>query len=307
MRSFFLALLCCGSAASAQTIYRWTDKHGEVHYSDDPAAAPKGAKVEATTGEELMVVPAAPVAPRAAVRPAASSPPVATRAKQQGPVEVRLTKIEVELSDEDRRYIEEALRTAAESPRLAAWGELQESISVEIAPVTRMGVEAFGLAVGMNRMLLRAPKETPAWGHPLPYADTAVHELAHLLEHHLAGMARPRWFAEGFASLVTGDTRQASLDDIAWWVIHEGGPRPLDRMFAVRGACMIHVAYAIAREALVYLVELVGEAGIKRMFDERHAGATFEAAFRDVSGLGLDEFQAQFAQWLKPHYYERAR
>ena len=148
-----------------------------------------------------------------------------------------------------------------------------------------------------------APFQLPS----LPYADTAVHELAHLLEHHLAGMARPRWFAEGFASLVTGDTRQASLDDVAWWVIHEGGPRPLERMFAVRGACVVHVAYAIAREALVYLVELVGEAGIKRMFDKRHAGASFEAAFRDVAGLGLDEFQAQFAQWLKPHYYERAR
>jgi hypothetical protein len=69
----------------------------------------------------------------------------------------------------------------------------------------------------------------------------------------------------------------------------------------------VHVAYAIARQALVFLVEKVGEAGIKRMFELRAGGATFEAAFKEVAELSVDEFQSQFTQWLRPHYYERAR
>jgi hypothetical protein len=45
-----------GLPAAAQTIYRWTDADGAVHYSDDPSAAPKKADVKTTQGDELMSV-----------------------------------------------------------------------------------------------------------------------------------------------------------------------------------------------------------------------------------------------------------
>lgn len=311
MRILLAALTCFGTAAAAQTIYRWTDKRGEVHYTDTPSTAPAGVKVETTEGEELMVVPAPtpppalvvlPSAPRSARDAGAPTPPA-----QRGPVEVRLTRVEVELSPEDRRYIEEGLRAAAASPRLAAWGPLRQSVEVEIASAEHMKAEAFGMARGLNLMLLRAPKETRFCGRPLPYEAAAVHELAHLLEHQLAGQERPRWFAEGFATYVVGDDRQASLDDVAWWVIHEGGPRPLERMFADATTCQLSVAYATARRALVYLVGLIGEDGIKRMFEKRNAGAPFAAAFRDVASMSVEEFQTRFIESLRPHYYERAR
>lgn len=40
-----LALLLCAASASAQ-MYKWTDAKGVVHYSDQPPAVAKGAKVE---------------------------------------------------------------------------------------------------------------------------------------------------------------------------------------------------------------------------------------------------------------------
>ncbi len=46
-------LVLLASPAFAQTIYRWTDGHGIVHYTDDAATAPKGVKVETTEGDEL--------------------------------------------------------------------------------------------------------------------------------------------------------------------------------------------------------------------------------------------------------------
>lgn len=313
MRILLTAVLFLSTAAAAQTIYRWTDKRGEVHYTDDPSSLPAGAKLETTEGEELMVVPAAKVPPPSIARPASPRPTrdggVPAVSPQTGPIEVRLTRVDpqVELSEVDRKYVEEALQGAAASARLAVWGPLRQSVEVEITPAHKLKDEIFGLALGPGRMWLRAPKETHSQGRALPYEAAAVHELAHCLEHQIAGAARPRWFAEGFASYVAGDDRQASLDDIAWWVIHEGGATPLDRMFGVPGACPTGVAYAIARRAVVYLVELVGEAGIKGMFARRAAGAPFAAAFRDVSNLTVEEFQTRFIESLKPNYYERAR
>jgi hypothetical protein len=40
----------------AQTVYEWTDKSGEVHYTDDKSSIPKGAKVRTTDGAALAEV-----------------------------------------------------------------------------------------------------------------------------------------------------------------------------------------------------------------------------------------------------------
>lgn len=310
MRALAAVLLLFSTGATAQTIYRWTDKKGEVHYTDDLSAVPKGAKLETTEGEELMVVPAprpqAPVVvPKQPTRLSVTtrSPPV-----QSGPIEVRLTQVMVPVSDADRAYIEESIKTAAASPRLTAFGGLRLSVDVEITPAEKMigyvGSDAFGRAVGLNKMQLRAPRDLHVGSRPLDYSGTALHELAHILEHQLAGQLRPAWFAEGFACVVAEQTRGA-IDDIAYWVIHDGGPRPLDTLFS--GRCDVHLAYAIAQQAVRYLVTLVGEEGLRDLFEQRAKGSPFEAAFSKVTGLSVDEFQTRFIESLRPSYYERAR
>ena len=339
------ALLFLSAAVGAQTpkIYRWTDKKGEVHYTDDLSSVPKGAKAETTEGEELMVEPPkparptpAPVAPSAPssegefspaetylesgakitgyrikgnnVRRLEPSPPQAP-AKQSGPVEVKITRVLVEVSDADRQYIEESIRTAAASPRLTSWGGLRESVAVEITPGEQMrgyaGTDAFGRAVGSKLMQLRAPKDVRSSGFSLDYPGTALHELVHLLEKQVATGSSPPWFAEGFACVVADQIRFAAIDDVAYWVIHDGGARPLDTLMG--GRVDIRLAYAVAREAVRYLIELVGEAGIKSMFEQRAKGVFFEAAFKSVAGFDVIEFQAKFINSLRPNYYERAR
>ncbi len=56
MRLLVALVLSAALPAAAQTIYRWTDPDGTVHYSDDPSAAPKKAVVKTTQGDELMSV-----------------------------------------------------------------------------------------------------------------------------------------------------------------------------------------------------------------------------------------------------------
>ena len=238
MRTLVAALLFCSTAAAAQTMYRWTDKNGEVHYTDDRSTVPAGAKLETTEGEELMIEPPRPPAaiPQQP-KPIRAAPLPPEKKRQSGPVEVHLAQVNVPVSEGDRTYIEDSLRTAAASPRLATWGGLRESVEVEIAPAQRMvgyGSDAFGMAVGNNKMLLRAPNDTRHGGRPLDYAGTALHELAHILEHQIAGQHRPRWFAEGFASVVAENDRAQSIDDVAYWVIHDGGKQPLDALFTNR-------------------------------------------------------------------------
>lgn len=53
MRAALSTLLLLASAASAQTIYKWTDARGTVHYTDDPSTVPARVKVTTTEGDEL--------------------------------------------------------------------------------------------------------------------------------------------------------------------------------------------------------------------------------------------------------------
>jgi Domain of unknown function (DUF4124) len=56
MRTLLTALCLASTAASAQTIYTWTDETGTVHYTDTLSSVPQGVKVDTTQGEELSIV-----------------------------------------------------------------------------------------------------------------------------------------------------------------------------------------------------------------------------------------------------------
>ena len=49
-----LGLWALASSAGAQ-VYRWVDPDGSIHYSDSPSTAPRDAKVEVTTGDDITV------------------------------------------------------------------------------------------------------------------------------------------------------------------------------------------------------------------------------------------------------------
>lgn len=292
-------------------IYRWTDSRGELHYTDDRSTIPRGAKVQTTDGEDLTVVPRANP-PRASTPSRDAGVPALRRESQPvartGDITVSITRYDVEVSDVDREFIERSVREAAASPRLKTWGGLRRSVTGTISPASFMkNGEAFGMAAGAQFWLIGPDELVHNSGRAMMYPDAALHELGHLIEDQWAGGERPRWFAEGFACYVADVQRAATIDLIAHWVIAEGGPAPLDRMFSRVGRCPVHVAYAIAHEALKFLVTLVGEAGIRELFAARGGGASFDAAFQQVVHLTVADFQQRFADSLRPHYYERSK
>jgi len=72
---FLIAALAAASAAGAQTIYRWTDAQGKIHYTSDP---PPGASRDVVRPRVNSYA-----APASAGVPAAAPPPAAAPA---GPV-----------------------------------------------------------------------------------------------------------------------------------------------------------------------------------------------------------------------------
>lgn len=82
-----LTLLAAGEAMAQKAIYKWTDKDGTSHFTDDVKYVPKGIKVETTVGDDLSLAYATPdpkAAPAAKVEPKEPAPQeVAEKQRQQ--------------------------------------------------------------------------------------------------------------------------------------------------------------------------------------------------------------------------------
>ena len=82
MRTYLLVLLSL--PAAAQTIYKWTDARGTVHYTDDPNSVPNNATLTTTEGAELTNIEAPKSqAPAATVQASASAQAADDRAAEQ--------------------------------------------------------------------------------------------------------------------------------------------------------------------------------------------------------------------------------
>lgn len=310
-----LALVLMPMVVAAQTIYRWTDASGEVHYTDNLSTVPRRAKVATTDGTPINTVQGEapqPVVQRKAVepepkkkKPDEDDPWVIKEKLPTGPPEVTITGVHADVAENDLDFIRACVNQGAKSPALLRFGALHGPISVTIETSAKMSDHAFGEAEGYTTMRLRTPREVMLMnGLPLPYEATVTHELAHLLEHQAAGLKRPRWFAEGFASYVGNNNKYFTPYDVAYWVVTYGGEHPFDRVFS--RWCNPFLSYQISQELIAFLIELVGDEGIRRMFELRRKGQSFEKSFESVSGLTIDAFEAKYVASVRPNFYERA-
>lgn len=74
LRPILAVCLAWSALASAQTVYEWTDKSGEPHYTDDKSSIPKGAKVRTTEGEALAEVSTDTPPPKPLAAPSSAAP-----------------------------------------------------------------------------------------------------------------------------------------------------------------------------------------------------------------------------------------
>lgn len=110
-------------------IYTWTDKSGEVHYTDDPATIPKGVKAKTTEGEDITTVEAAPrSAPPRTTRQSSSASSGASRESKR---------------DADEQYWRSSFRNARE--RIAS---LQAQVDADQQVVGDNPLQVWGVSRG---------------------------------------------------------------------------------------------------------------------------------------------------------------
>ena len=80
-----VAILCVLSASRAQTVWRWVDAEGDVHYTDNKSSIPpdKRKAAEVTQGAEIGIAPARSPSAEVSDAPAQVDEDAAEKAKIQ--------------------------------------------------------------------------------------------------------------------------------------------------------------------------------------------------------------------------------
>lgn len=300
-------------------VYRWVDKTGEQHFTNDRSTIPKGAKVLPFEPQEPNVSignvrddaqPAEESAPRAP--PAVVESKTVERAEPKDAPTIVLDALPKSLKPGDAEVLLSAVQQAIESPKLKALGGLRKTVHLTLIEkqddpkLRHTSSLAVGFAGSPTQVYLLSPYiGVVGYGRPRPWAAIALHEVAHAQMFQSTGSKRvPRWFTEGYAMYVANEEGYASSEDIAYLAIEKGGGEPLSNAFSGPDTLQ---AYALSLEALKLMVGTRGEAGVAALLREMYRGQEFEAAFQKAMGLSVRELEAALLARLKPYFHARAQ
>ena len=192
--------------------------------------------------------------------------------------------------DEAARQVARVLPGALE--RVGRWGTVAPPMVVRIQP----SGEALAAAVGRpgetgllgwarrGSVDIQSPR---AWSRGRPtdeeFGALLAHELTHCLLFQRIGRAWaqrdvPGWFEEGMACFTAGE-RHPSADASA--LLPGPGTHPFDT----------ELAYGTADRAFRYLLARHGDAAIRSLLDGLAAGRGFPAAFLEVTGTRVEDFE----------------
>ncbi|MFO7892189.1 MAG: hypothetical protein R6U63_00525 [Longimicrobiales bacterium] len=133
---------------------------------------------------------------------------------------------------------------------------------------------------------------------------TLRHELAHVALQRYVGQARaPRWFTEGYAQWAAGEWEWESAWRLRLTFLGSDAS-PLDSLTLhwPVGEWDARMAYLLSASAIAYLVDRSGERGLRIFLEQWRETQDFEAAFRDVYGLTLGQFEEDWRAHVKRSY-----
>ncbi|MGH2721200.1 MAG: hypothetical protein ACRDJO_06300 [Actinomycetota bacterium] len=134
-----------------------------------------------------------------------------------------------------------------------------------------------------------------------------VHELMHVAAEGATGPYAVVFVEEGIAELAAGDSATAQLDrQVRAGVFNRRLPD--NHEFVAGTQEEVQVAYQKAGSALAFMRDRYGIDGVNRFFEAYRSTKVvggsaryhLDQAFRRTLGVGMDEFQAQWAQSLAP-------
>lgn len=161
-------------------------------------------------------------------------------------------------------------------------------------PADRVPSWVAGYAVGQIGLVVLMPARSPAY--PDRSLDAVLlHEVAHVLVARAAGrQGVPRWFNEGIA-MAAGRYGLVDRFEVVLATMRPGNPSlgSLDRGFPV-GPDASRRAYALSGAMVRWLRDAYGNRAPARILARVRAGADFDAAFREVTGVPILEAESRF-------------
>ena len=157
-------------------------------------------------------------------------------------------------------------------------------------------------------IFLRAPRARPPGAAPLE--QVLDHELAHILLGRAFGPRPvPRWLQEGVAQLVAREYTPETVDRLGSGIAG-GNLLTVDELTSGFPADPLRarLAYAQSADLVAYIYGNYGQEALHTIIDEMAAGATFTAAMRAATGMGVEELDARWRSdlmaadmlWLRP-------
>lgn len=125
-----------------------------------------------------------------------------------------------------------------------------------------------------------------------------VHEYTHLVVDYISRGNYPRWFTEGVAQYIERDFTGFMLSDQVigseeeWFSLNE-----LDRNFDT--PLGQPKAYRQSLAMIDYLGQEYGEDAFVRILHRLGQGVSFETAWKDETGVSLEQFEDSFGVWTQ--------
>jgi hypothetical protein len=140
-------------------------------------------------------------------------------------------------------------------------------------------------------------------GRPVTLAESAVHEVAHLVLVEAGGRELPLWFQEGFALYQSHQVSFAEAFRLSLAAVF-GGLVPLEQIEErfPYGSRLSHLAYAQSLDAFSYLSGRVGLKGVGNILHGTKRHGSFSLALRNVYGEGPVMFEDDWRDSLKKRY-----
>lgn len=166
------------------------------------------------------------------------------------------------------------------------------------------GAPEWGAAIAFpaqQRTVLQGRSAPSSAGDPL---QVLRHELAHLaLAEALPDADVPRWFDEGYASLVAGEVGRDQFIALQLALAARRGRSfaALDSGFA-GGAAQASATYALATRAVQELAALDPARGLSLLFQYWREGGTLDVAVRRAYGVTLQGFEVRWAERMQRRY-----
>lgn len=214
------------------------------------------------------------------------------------------------VSAADESYVREGIALGRTFLRSFLSGAIEDNLSVRARNAEHPENPYILAYAGGNDLIVFTGSEYWASMSPALRMQVVIHEFVHIYQRDTLGYGRdvsPMWFIEGMAEYVAfsaladvGLIEHDAVEDFQTWAITYGGDAPeLEDLEAIEDFQGSEgPVYSLGHMAVSLLLGDEPSERLTEYLDAVDGGTKWRVAFEEVFGLEVDEFYAEFDDWL---------